>query len=137
MARKESADTQEYLSCQFNEMDVDTDENKEGLSFIPSAVSSSAGWRQAVLQYFDIASVRVVTEPYTIHLREMLQSEARQNEGADGKRQAVEGVSSLRRDREASWQLALTHTVFELKIMGIYVKRGVPRSNCRRKPWLR
>ena len=42
--RKESADTQDYESCQWNDMDVDMDENMEELSFIPSVVSSSAGW---------------------------------------------------------------------------------------------
>ena len=43
MVRRESADTQECGSCQRNDMDVDMDENKEELSFIPS-VNSSAGW---------------------------------------------------------------------------------------------
>ena len=43
VVRKESADTQEYESCQLNAMDLDMDENKEELSFIPCAVSSSAG----------------------------------------------------------------------------------------------
>ena len=36
--RKESADAQECASCQQNDMDVDRDENKEALSFVPSAV---------------------------------------------------------------------------------------------------
>ena len=31
-------------SCQSNDMDVDMDENEEELSFIPSAVSTSAYW---------------------------------------------------------------------------------------------
>ena len=44
MLRKESADTQEYESCQLNDMDVDMDENEQELSFIPIAVSDSAGW---------------------------------------------------------------------------------------------
>ena len=39
--RKESAGTQEYESSQLNDMDVDMDENKKELSFIPIAVSSS------------------------------------------------------------------------------------------------
>ena len=47
--RKESADTQEYESCQLTDMDVDMDENKEEWSFIPSAVSSSAGWHEPKL----------------------------------------------------------------------------------------
>ena len=40
VVRKESADTQEYQSCQQNDMDVD--ENMEELSSIPGAVSSAA-----------------------------------------------------------------------------------------------
>ena len=50
-------------------MDVDMDENTEELSFIQSAVSSSAGWHEPQLmydgqcgkgfKYFDIASVMV------------------------------------------------------------------------------
>ena len=39
---KESADTQEYESCQLSDMDVDMDEKKEELSFIPS----SAEWHE-------------------------------------------------------------------------------------------
>ena len=46
MVRKESADTQEYESCQQNDMEVDKDEGMEELSFIPSAVSVLAGWRE-------------------------------------------------------------------------------------------
>ena len=46
MLRKESADTQEYESCQLNDMDVDMDENKQELIFLPIAVSDSAGWRE-------------------------------------------------------------------------------------------
>ena len=45
VVRKESADTKEYESCQLTDMDVDMDEHKEELIFVPSAVSSSAGWR--------------------------------------------------------------------------------------------
>ena len=44
--RKESADTQEYESCQQNDIEVVMHENKEELSFVPSAVSSSAGWHE-------------------------------------------------------------------------------------------
>ena len=66
MVRKESADTQECESCQLNDMD----ENTENLSFIPSAVSGSAGWhelqfmcdrqcQQKGFKYYDIASVMV------------------------------------------------------------------------------
>ena len=42
--RTELADTQEYESCQQRDVDVDMDENKEELIFIPSAASGSAGW---------------------------------------------------------------------------------------------
>ena len=43
--RKESVETQEYESYQQNGMDAD--EDKEELCFVPSAVSSSAGFREA------------------------------------------------------------------------------------------
>ena len=62
-------------------MNVDVDENKEELSFIPSAVSSLAGWhepkfvcdrqcREKGFQYCDIASVMVEDDgaPHTMHL---------------------------------------------------------------------
>ena len=60
-------------------MDVDTDENKDELSFMPSAVSSSTGWhepkfmcdrqcQQEKFNFFDIASVMVEDdELYTIN----------------------------------------------------------------------
>ena len=35
--RKESVDTQEKDSCQLHDLDVDMGENKEELSFLPSA----------------------------------------------------------------------------------------------------
>ena len=40
VVRRESADTQEYDSCQLNDMNVVVVEDKEELSFVPSAVSS-------------------------------------------------------------------------------------------------
>ena len=40
--KKDGSGTQEYESCQLHDMDVDVDENKEEISFIPSAVSESA-----------------------------------------------------------------------------------------------
>ena len=43
VVRKESADTQESESYQLNGMDVDMNENKEELSFIPSVVTRTAG----------------------------------------------------------------------------------------------
>ena len=39
--RNDSGETQEYESCQ-----NDMDEDEEELSFVPSAVSDSAGWRE-------------------------------------------------------------------------------------------
>ena len=70
MLRRESADTQEHESCQLNDMDVEAYENEEKLRFIPSAVSSSAGWHEPNFsvtgnvgekgfKYNDIASVMV------------------------------------------------------------------------------
>ena len=41
---RESGDTQEYGSCQRNDLDVDMDETKEELSFTPIPVTSTAGW---------------------------------------------------------------------------------------------
>ena len=41
VVRRVSADTQECESCQQNDVDVD----KEELSFVPSSVGTSAGWR--------------------------------------------------------------------------------------------
>ena len=43
MVRKESADSQESESYQLNDMDVDMNENKEELSFIPIVVTRTAG----------------------------------------------------------------------------------------------
>ena len=43
-------ETEECESCRRNDMDVDMDENKEELSFIPSAVSSSAAWYEPQLR---------------------------------------------------------------------------------------
>ena len=70
VARKESAGTQEYESCHQNDMDLDMDENKEELRFVPSTVSRSAGWhepkfrcdeqcRKEGFKFHDIASVMV------------------------------------------------------------------------------
>ena len=69
--RQESADTQEFESCQQNDMDVDVDANEEELSFIPNAVSVSAGWHQTEgFKYLDIASAMVEGdgEPHTVNL---------------------------------------------------------------------
>ena len=47
VVRKGSADTQECEPCQLDGRDVDMDENKGELSFIPRVVSSSTGWHEA------------------------------------------------------------------------------------------
>ena len=68
--RQESAETQEYESCQQKDMKVDTSENKEELSFVPSAVSDSPGWheprfmcdrtcRKGGFKFHDIAAMSV------------------------------------------------------------------------------
>ena len=44
--REESPDTEEYEAYQKDGMDVDMDESNEELSFVPSAVSDSAGWHE-------------------------------------------------------------------------------------------
>ena len=44
--RKESVDTQEYESCHLNDMGPYMDENTEDMSFIPTAMSNSAGWHE-------------------------------------------------------------------------------------------
>ena len=49
--RKESAVTQVSESCQQNDMDVDMDENKDELSFVPSAVSGTAGWHEPKFKF--------------------------------------------------------------------------------------
>ena len=47
VVRTESSDTQEYESCQLNDVEVDMFENKEESSFpSPVQVSSSAGWQE-------------------------------------------------------------------------------------------
>ena len=69
---KESADTQEYGSCQQNDMDLDVDMNENNceLSFNTSAVSRTAGWnepkfmcdrecRKECFKFYDIASIMV------------------------------------------------------------------------------
>ena len=46
MVRTESVETKEYESCQQNDVEVDRDESLKKLSFVPGAVSDSAGWRE-------------------------------------------------------------------------------------------
>ena len=73
VVQKGSAVTQEYESCQQNDMEVDKDEGMVELSFIPSAVSGSAAWREPLraknmcekkcnkegLKFHDIAAILV------------------------------------------------------------------------------
>ena len=79
VVRKESPDTQEYESCQQNDMGVDMDENKGEPSFVP--VCSSAGWHEPKFMYdrqcrkegfklYDIASMLVEDDggPHTRNL---------------------------------------------------------------------
>ena len=85
VVRKGLAETQEYESNRLDDMDLDTDVHKGELSFIPSAVSSSAGWneskfmcdrqcREEGFTYFDVAS------------RRLPRAEPRREEGAKGER---------------------------------------------------
>ena len=46
VVRKESAETQDYVSCQDTE--VDDDKSLEDVGFVPSAVSDSGGWRKPI-----------------------------------------------------------------------------------------
>ena len=46
VVRTESVETKEYESCQQNDVEVDRDESLKKLSFVPGAVSDSAGWRE-------------------------------------------------------------------------------------------
>ena len=46
MVRKASADTQQYESCQQNDMEVGRDESLEELGFVPSVVGDSAWWHE-------------------------------------------------------------------------------------------
>ena len=89
VVQKESADTQEYESCQQNDMDVDMDENNEELSFVPSAVSDSAAWhepkfmcdrqrRTGGLKCYETATILVVDDgkPHTcMNCQNMRQTE--------------------------------------------------------------
>ena len=107
MLRKESADTQEYESCQLNDMDVDMDENKQELSFIPIAVSDSAGWREPnimcdrqfreercpVLRHRISDGGREGRDAHDKPLPVMSQSEARRKEGASFSQHALEASS--------------------------------------------
>ena len=45
VVRKESAETQDYESCQQIDMEVDENKSLEQLGFVPSAVSDSAVWQ--------------------------------------------------------------------------------------------
>ena len=101
--RRESADTQEYESCQRNDVDVDMCENKDELSFIPSAVVSSAGWcehqftrdrqsRKKGFLYFGIASVMVEDdgEPYTTNPSQSHYDVEEAKEGTGDEQKAME-----------------------------------------------
>ena len=46
--RKESAETQDYVSCQQHDMELDNNKSLEEMGFVRSAVSGSSGWREPV-----------------------------------------------------------------------------------------
>ena len=79
-----SRHTQEYESFQQNDMEVDKEEGMEELTFVPSAVSDSAGWHEPLrvkymcdqkcnkegFKFYDIAAILVEDDgkPHTINL---------------------------------------------------------------------
>ena len=123
MARNRHADMQGYESCQQNDMDVDMDGSKEELSFIPSAVSSSAGWfvnphscatgnaSRKGFKYCDSASVVVEDDGGAAQLQEMQQFEAGRKKGAGDKLEAME--KSQIQDPEANGRLVQVMRGFE------------------------
>ena len=77
---KESAETQEYESCQQNDMEVDRDEGMEESSLVPSAIVDATGWHKARFMcnnrckregfdLFDMAAILAEDEgrPHTIN----------------------------------------------------------------------
>ena len=101
----------EYESCQLKDMDVDMDENKEELGFIPSVVS----WKEM----FEVPRHRVSDggrrrrATHDKPLPTLLQCEVRREEGAEGT--ASNGkASSLRRDRESSCRLVSVHVALRV-----------------------
>ena len=102
--RKDSAETQEYHSCQHNDIEADMDEINEELSFVPSAVSDSAGWheprcmsdRLSMKEGFkccDIAAINGGRRRGAAHdkpLERLPQFEANREENTSGEAQAME-----------------------------------------------
>ena len=79
--RKESAETQEYKSCQQNDVEVHREQGMEELRFFLGAVSDTAGWHKARFmcdrrcmgegfKFHHIAAILVGDErrPHTINL---------------------------------------------------------------------
>ena len=79
--RKRIGRHEEHASCQQNGLNVDMDENNEELSFVPRAVSDSAGWHEPKLRcdrqcrkegfkFYEIASIVVEDdgERHTLNL---------------------------------------------------------------------
>ena len=147
VVRKESENTQGYQSCQLNDKDVGMDEDKEEPTFIPSAVSKTAGWhapkvmcdRQCHKESFQVQRHRVSDggrrrraahdEPF----RGLSHCEARR-EGAEATPQ-IHGrkVQSLRRDREASCRLVWVHVAWKVKILEIHAaKKSCAKSLSKR-----
>ena len=102
--RKESAETQDYESCQQNGMGVDRDLDKEEMSFVPGAVSDSVGWHEPRFmcdrhsgkdgfKFHDIASVMMEDdgEPHTRKPQlEWLKLKRIREEGTSGERHSME-----------------------------------------------
>ena len=111
---KESAETQEYESCQQNDLEVDRDEGMEESSLVPSAIVDATGWHKARFMcdnrckregfdFFDIAVMLAEDEgrPHTInHCKQWYNlSLAERNEPAvtHARRKVTIGEESSRR----------------------------------------
>ena len=114
---KESAETQEYESCQQNDLEVDRDEGMEESSLAPSAIVDANGWHKARFMcnnrckregfdLFDIAAILAEDEgrPHTInHCKKCYNlSLAERNEPAvtHARWKAMIGEESSRREGE-------------------------------------
>ena len=126
VVRKEWADTQEYESCQQNDMNVDVDENKEEVSFVPSAVSSSAepifvrhavpGEWVPVLRNCISDGGRRWSAAHDTPLQRLLEFEAMRKEGTSDTQQAMEDLGSLGKDRGAQCRLVDVRAVSKIRL---------------------
>ena len=104
------------------------DEGKEELSFVPSAVSDSAGWREPPIHVTGYAGRKVSHRADTVGRRrraahdtlllKQLHYEARRMKGTSDERQATERSSSLMRPRG--------------KLLAGMGKTGVRKTRCGR-----